>query len=45
VTISGNTLQFDKQATLNKYNAIQQQLVPLNAELIKLSTQMQKMVR
>jgi hypothetical protein len=45
VTISGNTLQFDKQATLDKYNAIQQQLLPLNAELIKLSGQMQKMVR
>jgi hypothetical protein len=45
VTISGNTLQFDKQATLDKYNAIQQQLLPLNAELIKLSRQMQSMVR
>jgi hypothetical protein len=44
VTISGNRLQFDKQATLDKYNAIQQQLVPLNAELIKLSAEMQKMV-
>ncbi|MCI1676723.1 MAG: DUF3053 domain-containing protein [Ewingella americana] len=44
VTISGNRLQFDKEATLDKYNAIQQQLVPLNAELIKLSAEMQKMV-
>lgn len=44
VTISGNKLQFDKQATLDQYNAIQQQLVPLNAELIKLSADMQKMV-
>lgn len=45
VTITGNKLQFDKQATLDKYNAIQQQLLPLNAELIKLSEQMQKMVQ
>lgn len=44
VTISGNRLQFDQQATLDKYKAIQQQLVPLNAELIKLSGEMQKMV-
>lgn len=44
VTISGNRLQFDKQATLDKYNDIQQQLVPLNADLIQLSGEMQKMV-
>ncbi|MGV8926478.1 MAG: DUF3053 domain-containing protein [Ewingella sp.] len=45
VTVSGNIIQFEKQSTLDKYNAIQQQLLPLNAELIKLSGQMQSMVR
>jgi len=45
VTVSGNTLQFASQAQLNKYNAIQKQLVPLNAQLMALSRQMQHMVQ
>lgn len=45
VTITGNRLQFSKQKQLDKYNAIQQQLVPLNAQLMQLSRQMQQMVR
>ena len=45
VTITGNRLQFSNQKQLDKYNAIQQQLVPLNAQLMKLSRQMQQMVR
>lgn len=45
ITISGNTLQFATQAQLNKYNAIQKQLVPLNAQLMTLSRQMQQLVR
>ena len=43
VTISGSTLQFSSQAQLNQYNAIQKKLVPLNAQLMTLSQQMQKM--
>ena len=45
VTITGNRLQFSNQKQLDKYNAIQQQLVPLNAQLMQLSRQMQQMVR
>jgi hypothetical protein len=45
VTITGNRLQFANQKQLDKYNAIQQQLVPLNAQLMQLSRQMQQMVR
>jgi hypothetical protein len=45
VTITGNRLQFANQKQLDKYNAIQQKLVPLNAQLMKLSRQMQQMVR
>jgi len=45
VTITGNRLQFSTQKQLDKYNAIQQQLVPLNAQLMQLSRQMQQMVR
>ena len=45
VTITGNQLQFASQKQLDKYNAIQQQLVPLNAQLMQLSRQMQQMVR
>ena len=45
VTITGNRLQFASQKQLDKYNAIQQQLVPLNAQLMQLSRQMQQMVR
>lgn len=45
VTITGNRLQFANQEQLDKYNAIQQQLVPLNAQLMQLSRQMQQMVR
>ncbi len=44
VTISGSTLQFSSQAQLDKYTAIQKQLVPLNAQLITLSRQLQEMV-
>lgn len=44
VTISGSTLQFSSQAQLDKYAAIQKQLVPLNAQLMVLSRQMQQMV-
>jgi len=45
VTITGNRLQFSTQKQLDKYNAIQQQLVPLNAQLMEYSRQMQQMVR
>lgn len=45
VTITGNRLQFANQKQLDKYNAIQQRLVPLNAQLMQLSRQMQQMVR
>ena len=45
VTITGNRLQFANQKQLDKYNAIQQQLVPLNAQLMQLSRQMRQMVR
>jgi len=45
VTITGNRLQFANQKQLDKYNAIQQELVPLNAQLMQLSRQMQQMVR
>jgi len=45
VTITGNRLQFANQKQLDKYNAIQQKLVPLNAQLMQLSRQMQQMVR
>lgn len=45
VTIAGNTLQFATQTQLNKYNAIQKQLVPLNAQLMALSRQMQQLVQ
>lgn len=44
VTISGSTLQFATQSQLDKYNAIQKKLVPLNAQLMELSRQMQQMV-
>ncbi|MEG3133400.1 DUF3053 domain-containing protein [Rouxiella sp. T17] len=45
VTVTGNTLQFASQAQLNKYNAIQKQLVPLNAQLMALSRQMQQLMQ
>ena len=45
VTITGNRLQFSTQKQLDKYNAIQQQLVPLNAQLMEYSRQMQQMGR
>lgn len=44
VTISGNTLQFSTQAQLDKYHAIQKRLLPLNAQLMALSQQMQQQV-
>lgn len=44
VTISGSTLQFSSQAQLDKYHAIQKRLLPLNAELMTLSQQMQQLV-
>jgi hypothetical protein len=42
VTISGNTLQFANQAQLDKYNAIQKKLLPLNAQLMALSRELHR---
>lgn len=44
VTISGSTLQFSSQAQLDKYHAIQKRLLPLNAQLMTLSQQLQQQV-
>lgn len=45
VKIIGNSVQFTEQAGLDKYGEIQQQLIPLAAELQNLGAQMQQMAK